>query len=122
MNQVVLLVKIVEAQNVHNMVTVQLFYKFSSGFGEEVMKILDDLKKDSPVKFHQEEFNLESRVRKENFYAKKILTKYGTNQVPFLLFIDEKGEEYAALYNEHKSFEKQVIENLVRKGYERNLK
>jgi len=122
MNQVVLLVKIVEAQNVHNMVTVELFYKLSSESSEEVMKILDDLRETSPIKFDQEEFNLDSRIRKENFYAKKTLTKYGTNQVPFLLFIDEKGEEYAALYNEHKSFEKQVIENLVRKGYERNLK
>src|ERR1035437_1464805 len=111
MNQDVQDVNLVDILNVVNMITVQLFYKEGSQTCEDVKKLLEDLKKDSN-RFLQEEFNIDSQIRKENFYS---------NKVPFLLFKDEKNIEYATLYREHKSFNLDTIEKLIIQGYTRSL-
>ena len=103
------------------MIKVQLFYKPICEKCDEIRKILNDLKENSCTQFIFEEYNVDSQIRKENFYSKKVLVKYGTSQVPFLLFINEKKEEYAAIYNESKDITKDKISGNIINGYMKNL-
>lgn len=105
--------------NADDMVILQIFYKETTNLTE----IKDNLSKITTdgILFREEYFKLDSKERKESLYAKKVLANYGTNQVPFMLFINESKKEYGALYNESKSFTIDKIKELIKDGYKGKL-
>lgn len=52
------------------------------------------------TEFKLEEYNIESTEFKERKIGKSHLMKWGTTNIPLLLFVNEEGDTYAAHYYE----------------------
>lgn len=80
------------------MITIKKVYKKDCQPCVEMSAILEELA--DSVEFKLEEFDITSTAFTERRKGKSILSTYATTNIPFLLFVDEEGKEYAALYQE----------------------
>lgn len=91
------------------MKTVIKVYKSNCKPCQDLSEVLDEVKKDTEFKL--EEYNIEATEFKERKIAKGHLMKWGTTNIPLVLFQDDNGEVYAAHYYEHGAATVETIKN-----------
>lgn len=73
--------------------------------------------------FDLETFNISPDTEtKQRRQGKRFLAKYGTIKVPLLVFTNEKGEEFAAIYREHITGDVEEYMERTEKILEENVK